>query len=63
MKLDQQTIECTRMNKEADFESRACGQEKLENKELCRRSSPVEEGGRRNASTVSLQSSGASEEE
>ena len=43
MKLTQQARVCTRMKKEADVESDARGQEKLENNELCRRSGAGEE--------------------
>ena len=38
MKLIQQCRECTKMKQEADDESGACGQDKLEDNELCRSS-------------------------
>ena len=37
MKLSQQARGCTKMKKKADLENGACGQEKLENNELCRK--------------------------
>ena len=43
MKSIQQARECTKMKKEADAESGACGQEKIENIELCRSSGAGEE--------------------
>ena len=43
MKLTQQAHECTMMKKEADVESGACGQQKIENNELCRSSGAGEE--------------------
>ena len=43
MKLTQQARVCTNMKEEADAESGACDEEKLENNELCTSSSAGEE--------------------
>ena len=37
MKLTQQASECKKIKEEADLKSGACGEDKLENNELCRK--------------------------
>ena len=54
MKLTQQARECTNMKREADVESGACGQEKLENNELCKNNQVLVRSGKYGRPLLSL---------